>query len=71
MCTIELRRKIKKAVDRLPADRLETLADFVSLLNRPTLVQRIKKAEQKIASGNGTNWRKARPDAGSHPFARS
>jgi hypothetical protein len=62
MSTTELRREIKKAVDRLPADRLESLADFVTFLNRPTLRQRIKDAEKAIAAGKGLNWRKARTD---------
>ncbi len=34
MSTVELRRKIKKAVDQLPPKRLESLSDFVEFLNR-------------------------------------
>jgi hypothetical protein len=62
MSTTELRQEIKKAVDRLPPDRLESLADYVSLLNRPTLSRRLKEAEKAIASGEGTSWRKSRTD---------
>ncbi|HEY8750647.1 MAG TPA: hypothetical protein VIM11_21865 [Tepidisphaeraceae bacterium] len=57
MSTIELRRAIKKAVDQLPAERLESVADFVSFLTRPSLAQRIQAAEKAIKSGKGVNWR--------------
>ena len=62
MSTTELRREIKKAVDRLPPDRLESLADYVDFLNRPALNHRLKEAEKAIAAGKGINWRKARKD---------
>jgi len=35
MSTVQLRRKIKTAIDRLPPKRLESLADYVQFLNRP------------------------------------
>jgi hypothetical protein len=62
MSTAELRRDIKKAVDRLPPDRLESLADFVAFLNRPSITQRVGAAEKAVASGKGVNWRKVRSD---------
>ncbi len=62
MSTVELRRKIKKAVDRVPPKRLESLADYIEFLNRPPLIERLQSAERAIASGKGTNWRKARSD---------
>lgn len=62
MSTTELRREIKKAVDRLPRERLSSLADYVDFLTRPALEQRVAAAEKAIASGKGTNWRKVRSD---------
>ena len=62
MSTVELRREIKKVVDRLPPERLASLADYVDFLSRPPLVQRVKAAEKGIAAGKGVNWRKVRSD---------
>ena len=62
MSTIELRREIKKVVDRLPPERLESLADYVHFLTHPALEQRLASAEKAIASGKGVNWRKVRSD---------
>jgi hypothetical protein len=62
MSTTELRREIKKAVDRLPPDRLESLADFVAFLNRPSIAQRLAAAETAVAAGKGVKWRKVRAD---------
>lgn len=62
MSTVELRREIKKVIDRLPPERLASLADYVAFLNRPPLAQRVKVAERAIAAGKGTNWRKVRSD---------
>ena len=62
MSTVELRREIKKVVDRLPPERLASLADYVDFLNRPPLVRRVKGAEKAIAAGKGVHWRKVRAD---------
>jgi hypothetical protein len=62
MSTVELRRRIKKAIDQLPPKRLESLSDYVEFLNRPPLAQRLAAAEKAIASGKGVNWRKVRSD---------
>ena len=62
MNTAELRLAIKKVVDRLPPDRLVSLADYVDFLNRPLLVHRVKAAEQAIAAGKGVPWQKVRED---------
>jgi hypothetical protein len=62
MSTVELRRQIKSAVDRLPPKRLASLADYVRFLNQPALIDRITTAEKAIASGKGINWRKVRSD---------
>jgi hypothetical protein len=57
-----LRREIKEAIDRLPVDRLASLADYVAFLNRPTIRQRIAKAERDLKANKGVNWRKVRDD---------
>ncbi len=62
MNTAELRLAIKKVVDRLPPERLASLADYVDFLNRPLLVQRVKAAEKAIAAGKGVPWQKVRED---------
>ncbi len=62
MSTTELRREIKKAVDRLPPERLASLADYVQFLTRPPLELRVAAAERAIAAGKGVNWRKVRSD---------
>jgi hypothetical protein len=62
MSTVELRREIKKAVDKLPPGPLESLANYVDFLTRPSLDKRLAAAEKAIASGKGVNWRKVRRD---------
>ena len=62
LTTVELRREIKKAVDKLPPARLESLADYVDFLTRPGLDNRLAAAEKAIASRKGVNWRKVRSD---------
>jgi hypothetical protein len=59
MTAVALRRKIKKEIDRLPRELLESLADYVQFLNRPPLADRIAAMEKAISSGKGVNWRKA------------
>lgn len=60
MSTVELRRKIKSAVDRLPPRQLASLADYVRFLDRPPISDRLVAAEKAIASGKGIHWRKVR-----------
>jgi hypothetical protein len=60
MSMVQLRREIKKAVDRLPVDRLSSVADYVHFLARPDLATRIAQAEKAIAAGKGINRRKVR-----------
>ena len=62
MSATALRREIKKAVDKLPPARLESLADYVDFLTRPALSKRLAMAEKAIASGKGIEWRKVRSD---------
>ncbi len=62
MSTVQLRREIKKAVDKLPPQRLASLADYVQFLTRPAIEQRVADAERAIAAGKGANWRKVRAD---------
>lgn len=62
MSPIELRRSIKKAIDRVPPQRLASLADYVHFLARPSLEQRVTEAKRAIAAGKGINWRKVRSD---------
>jgi hypothetical protein len=60
MSTTELRREIKKAVDRLPAKQLESLADYVAFLSQPPLDKQLKEAEEDFAAGRVRNWRQIR-----------
>jgi hypothetical protein len=62
MTATELRREIKKLVDSVPPERLESLVDYVQFLNRPELSDRIKAGEKAIAAGQGRSWRKVRKD---------
>jgi hypothetical protein len=62
MSALKLRQEIKKAVDRLPNERLASLADYVHFLTRPSLPRRLAEAEKAIAAGKGVNWRKVRSD---------
>ena len=62
MTTIDLRRKIKKTIDRLPPKQLASVDDFVQFLNRRPLAERLSAAQTAIARGKGTNWRKVRSD---------
>ena len=62
MSKLELRREIKKAIDQLPPERLESVADYIAFLNRPALLHRIADAEKAIAAGKGVNWRRVRLD---------
>jgi hypothetical protein len=62
MSGVELRKEIKKAVDRMPIERLASLADYVHFLSRPPLERRIAEAEKAIALGKGVDWRKVRSD---------
>ena len=57
-----LRREIKKAIDRLPVERLGSLADYVAFLDRPTLSHQIENAERDLKANKGVNWRKVRDD---------
>jgi hypothetical protein len=62
MTHAQLVREIKKTIEKLPPDRLESLADYVHYLNRPSLPRRLASAEQAIATGKGVPWRKVRRD---------
>jgi len=62
MTTNQLRREIKKAVDKLPDERLESLADYVQFLSRSSIEQRLKEAEEAFANGKSVNWRHVRSD---------
>ena len=62
MTTANLRRRIKKQIDRLPPERLGSLAEYVQFLNQPPILQRVRIAEKAIASGKGVNWRRVRKD---------
>ena len=62
MSNAALRREIKKAVDSLSDDRLGTVADYIAFVNRPTLKQRIEKAEEEFKAKKGIDWRKMRDD---------
>jgi hypothetical protein len=62
MSTAKLRSEIKKAVDQLGPERLASLADYVSFLARPSLPERLARAEKSVEAGRTTNWRKVRSD---------
>jgi hypothetical protein len=55
MSETTLRRQIKRAVNRLPRDRLASLADFVAFLSPPTLPEQIERAERELKAGKGFN----------------
>lgn len=60
MNAVKLRAEIKKAVDQLPPERLDSRADYVCFLTRPSVVQRVARAEKAVAAGKATNRRRAR-----------
>jgi hypothetical protein len=62
MSDSNLRREIKKTIDRLPADRLSSLADYVAFLDSPTLRLRVEQAERDLKANKGVNWRAVRND---------
>lgn len=62
MTNNELRRDIKKTIDRLPPKQLESLADYVRFLERVPLEQQIKEAQAEFAAGKGVSWRTVRRD---------
>jgi hypothetical protein len=62
MSTAQLRRELKKAIDRLPPKQLESVDDFVRFVSRPSIAERLAAAEKSIAAGKGVNWRKVRSD---------
>ena len=51
-----------KSFEQLAADRLPSVADYITFLNRPTLGQRIEQAERDLKANKGVNWRKIRDD---------
>jgi hypothetical protein len=62
MTTIQLRKELKKAIDRLPPKRLASVADFVHSLDYVPLSRRLQEAEKAISAGKGVKWRKVRSD---------
>lgn len=62
MTESNLRRQLKKALDRLPVDQLSSVADLIASLTRPTLVRQIENAERDLAANKGVNWRTIRGD---------
>ncbi|MFN0053421.1 MAG: hypothetical protein ACKV0T_14655 [Planctomycetales bacterium] len=57
-----LRREIKKAIDRLPVDRLTSLADYIAFLTHPSIGTQIEQAERDLQAGRGVEWRQVRTD---------
>jgi hypothetical protein len=57
-----LRREIKKAIDRLPGDRLSSVADYIAFLDRPTIAQEIERSERQLKANRGVKWRQVRDD---------
>jgi hypothetical protein len=49
-------------IDRLPSQRLKSLADYVEFLDRPPLMRRVTCAELVNVAGKGKNWPRVRSD---------
>lgn len=62
MTDIALKSRIKKAVDKMPREKLASVADYIAFLSRPTLAERLKVAERDARKGNLTPWRAVRKD---------
>lgn len=62
MSTSQLRREIKKEIDRLPPGKLGSVLDYLQFLGRPSLSQQVAEGEKAIRAGKGVNWRKVRKD---------
>ena len=60
MTSTELRREIKKLVDRVPPERLQSLLDYVHFLRYSEMSSRLTDAEREISGGKGQNWRTIR-----------
>lgn len=57
-----LRRELKKAIDRLPVDRLPSVADYIAFLDRPSLGRQIEQGERDLKAKKGRPWREIRND---------
>ncbi len=75
MTTSELRRELKRRIDRLSEERLAVADDFLAyveeresddataeLLRIPGLLDELKEAERVIAEGKTVSWREVRHD---------
>ena len=62
MSSPKLRQQIKKAVDRVPTERLQSLAEYIQFLSRPPLVHLVERAEKAITTGQSVPWRSVRDD---------
>jgi hypothetical protein len=64
MSTVELRKKLKQRVDKVPAGQLRSAMEYldylVAMRNRPPLEERLKQAEREFKAGLGTPWEKLR-----------
>lgn len=69
MSTTELRRRIKKQLDTLQSERLQSVADYVSFLHRKPTSKEMKlarfraslaKAEKDLAEGRFVSWEELR-----------
>jgi len=64
MSAVKLRSEIKKVIDLVPSQRLESLRQYAHFLatNEPSVLERVQQAEKDSAAGKGVNWRKVRRD---------
>lgn len=75
MTARELRRELKRRIDRLSEERLAVADDFLAyveeresddataeLLRIPGLLDELKEAERDIAEGKTASWREVRHD---------
>ena len=62
MSVKELRKKIKKDVDVIPEDRLQSLSEYMASLKRPSIKQQIEEGRADEREGRTVNWRDVRDD---------
>ena len=56
--TTTLKRRIKRAIDQVPSDKLKSLEDFVTFLSIRPLAERIAESERSIAAGKAVPWKR-------------
>ena len=62
MSVKELRKKIKKDVDVIPASRLEKLSEYIATLKTPSLKQQMEEGLADMRAGRTRDYREIRDD---------